>query len=171
MVMAARIGALLVIACAAKVARADGNQEKSRAEHSIVVGAGGATEIDLAGGGATPGAAGFVEWEAIEDWLELELGMSVLAADGGVEVPAELILKKPFELGATAELMVGAGPEVVRTFGHSARTCVGGAVALDFMVWPWGRRLGAWIEPEYDVVSRDGVSQGLGVTSGLMMGF
>src|SRR5579871_3626618 len=45
-------------------------------EHSIVVGGGGAVEVELPKGKAQTGTNVFVEYHAIENWLELELGVS-----------------------------------------------------------------------------------------------
>lgn len=36
--------------------------------------------------------------------------------------------------------------------------------------WPWGRHVGLWVEPEYDVIFRDGTSSGLGATGGVLFG-
>ena len=65
-------------------------------------------------------------------------------------------MKKPFQLARWAEFMVGLGPQVVHVTGAGKGTYFGGEVALDFMFWPWGRRVGLWIAPEYDVVFRSG---------------
>jgi len=51
-----------------------------------------------------------VEWDAIENWLEFEVGASILATSGGVEVPVDLLVKKPFRLARCAEFMIGVGP-------------------------------------------------------------
>lgn len=142
-------------------------------EHTIVVGAGGAAEVELRDGSLHPGANVMVEWDAVEDWLEIEVGASVLAADGGVEVPVDLLFKKPFRLSRWAEFMIGVGPEVVPVSNPATRaTYFGGEAALDFMFWPWGPRTGLWLEPEYDAVFHDGgVDHGLGVTGGLLLGW
>ena len=92
-----------------------------------------------------------IEWDAIEDWLELEVGASILSVDGGVEVPIDLLVKKPFKLARWAEFMFGVGPEVVQVTGTHRGTYFGGELALDFMFWPWGRHVGLWVEPEYDL--------------------
>jgi hypothetical protein len=112
-----------------------------------------------------------VEWDAIENWLELELGASVLTASGGVSVPVDLLVKKPFKLARWAELMIGIGPEVVQTTGIGKGTYFGGEAALDFMFWPWDPRAGLWVEPEYDLVFHDGASSGLGATGGVLFGW
>jgi hypothetical protein len=168
--------ALIVVwpaAAAASDARAGRAQEEreEREERTLIVGAGGAAEVELADGSAHAGANVFVEWEAIEGWLELELGASVLPAGDAAEVPVDLLFKKPFRLAPGIELMAGLGPEVVTVTGGAARgTYAGGEVALDFMFWPW-RRAGLWIEPAYDFVFRDGVAHSLGSTGGVMLGW
>jgi hypothetical protein len=140
-------------------------------EHTIIVGVGGATELELADRSLHPGANLMVEWDAVENWLEFEVGASVLAADGGVEVPIDLLFKKPFKLARWAEFMIGVGPEVVQVTGANKGTYFGGEVALDFMFWPWRRHVGVWVEPEYDLILHDGASSGIGATGGVLFGW
>ena len=140
-------------------------------EHTIILGIGGAAELELGDGSLHPGASLMVEWEAIESWLELELGASVLSANAGIEVPVDLLAKKPFRLSRWAEVMVGVGPEVVYASRPTKATYVGGAFAIDFMFWPWGKRVGLWVEPEYDLTFRNGASSGLGTTGGVLLGW
>jgi hypothetical protein len=140
-------------------------------EHTIILGVGGAGELELADGSLHPGANVMVEWDAIENWLELEVGASVLTTSHGVEVPVDLLVKKPFKLTRWAEFMVGVGPEVVQVTGGNRGTDFGGEVALDFMFWPWGRRVGLWVEPEYDVIFHNGATSGLGSTGGVLLGW
>jgi len=142
-------------------------------EHTIIVGVGGAAEWELADGALHPGANLMVEWDAIEDWLELEVGASILSVDGGAELPIDLLFKKPFRVARWAEFMVGIGPEVVPVWNaRTNATYFGGEVALDFMFWPWGQRVGLWIEPEFDLTFPDGrASSGIGSTGGLLFGW
>jgi hypothetical protein len=168
-IVTACLAVALVVALPA-AARADEGADEE-ASRTLIVGAGGAAEIELSGGALRGGANVFVEWEAIEEWLELELGASVVAAQGAAEVPVDLLLKKPFRLARGVELMAGLGPELVTvTAGPEKGTYAGGELALDFMVWPW-RRLGFWIEPTYDLVFRDGLEHSLGSTAGVMVGW
>jgi hypothetical protein len=148
-----------------------GERDEDRIEHLIVVGVGGAADLELGTGSLHPGGNLMLEWEAIENWLELEVGASVLSADGGLEIPVDLLVKKPFQLARWAEFMVGLGPQVVHVTGAGKGTYFGGEVALDFMFWPWGRRVGLWIAPEYDVVFRSGASSAIGSTGGLLVGW
>jgi hypothetical protein len=158
--------------CATASAHAEeGEGEGGASEHTIVVGVGGAAEVELRDGALHPGANLMVEWDAVEGWLELELEGSVLSEDGGVDVPIGLIAKKPFRLAPWAEVMVGVGPEVVVVSSPTTRgTFYGGQAALDFMLWPT-RRFGLWLEPSYDFILRDGVSHGVGSTGGLLVGW
>jgi hypothetical protein len=141
-------------------------------EHTIIVGVGGAAELELRRGALHPGGNVMIEWDAVENWLELEVGASALSADSGVEVPIDLLVKKPFRLARWAEFMVAIGPEVIAVSNPTTKsTYFGGEAALDFMFWPWGRRVGLWVEPEYDFIVRDGISHGLGSTGGVLLGW
>jgi len=132
---------------------------------------GGAGEVELRDHSLHPGTSVMVEWDAIEKWLELEVGASVLTADHGVEVPIDLLVKKPFRLAPWAEFMVGVGPELVQITGPDGGTFFGGELALDFMFWPWGRRVGLWVEPAYDLVFHGGASSGVGGMGGMLLGW
>ena len=151
---------------------AQAQDEQGAPEHTIILGVGGATELELANGSLHAGGNVMVEWDAIENWLEFEVGASLLAADRGVEAPVDLLVKKPFQLTRWAEVMIGIGPEVVLVSNPATKsTYFGGVAALDFMFWPWGRHVGLWVEPEYDLVFRDGLSHGLGSSAGLLLGW
>jgi hypothetical protein len=140
-------------------------------DHILIVGVGGDGEFELGDGSLHPGANLMVEWDALEDWLELEVGASVLSANHGVEVPIDLLVKKPFRLTHWAEFMIGVGPEVVQVTGSNKATRLGGEVALDFMFWPWARHLGLWAEPAYDVIFHGGAASGIGATGGVLFGW
>ena len=129
--------ALALVLSAEGLAHAD--EKDDNLDHTFIVGVGGAAELELGDGSLHAGANLMVEWDAIENWLELEIGASVLTATHGVEIPVVLLVKKPFELARWVEFMVGIGPEVVQLTGTNKGTYFGGEVALDFMFWPWGR--------------------------------
>ena len=140
-------------------------------ERSFVVGAGPAVETELPSGKTHAGTNVFVEYNAIQDWLELELGVSVLPQGGGAEVSTDFLFKKPFKLTDNLEVMPGIGPEMVRAF-HSpdSGTFAAGETVADFMYWP-SQHVGLWMEPSYDFVFRDGVAHGIGTTGGLIFGW
>jgi hypothetical protein len=160
--------AVLITSIARGASADEADEEKGR---TLIVGVGGAGELEPREGSFHPGASVFLEYEAIENWLELELGASLLAAEHGVEVPIDLLLKKPFRLSRGVEFMAGLGPEIVHVTGTDRDGTFGGIeFALDFMFWP-SQRVGLWVEPSYDVVFRGGVSHGIGSTGGVMVGW
>jgi hypothetical protein len=147
------------------------NQENEELERAIIIGLGGATEIELRGGSLHAGINALVEYEAIPNWLELELGVSILRAEGGTEVPIDLLFKKPFRLARRLELMIGVGPQIVRVSGTERNgTFAGGELVFDLMFWPT-RHFGLWLEPSYAFLLRGGVSHGLGATGGMLLGW
>jgi hypothetical protein len=142
-----------------------------RSEHTLIVGVGPAAEWEPGEGAVLPGGNLMLEWDAIEDWFEFEVGASLLASRSGLEVPVDLLIKKPFTLTSWAEVMVGGGPEVVRVVNRTAvHTYFGAELAVDFMFWPT-HRIGWWIEPTYDLTFSSPLSQGVGVTGGLLVGW
>jgi hypothetical protein len=128
--------------------------------------------IGAAGEWGLPGPTSFgpsvsVEFTAIKDSLEIEIGGASLFRRGIKEYEADLIFKKPFTLSNTVELMVGAGPSVsYTTAGEGAKW--GATFALDFMFWPWPeRKLGWFVEPTYTM--SQGNEKSLAVSVGLLV--
>ena len=167
-----RTSAVILAALVCAAAHADeGHAKQTDFEHRFIVGAGGAFELEITGASVHGGGSLFLEWEAIDKWLELELGIAGLAAEGGVEVPIDLLVKKPFRLSRRVELMVGLGPELVLY----RRTPKDGEffaleVAADFMFW-LSPRTGLWLEPSYEVTVRGGIEHSLASTGGVIFGW
>jgi hypothetical protein len=145
--------------------------EGGEPERHYVFGLGGIFSLDLGFREAVGGGNAFFEMEAIPRWLQIEAGVSVAAAKVGGELSYDLLLKMPFPLRRGVEFMVGAGPEVVQTFGSgTGRTYYGIEGVLDFMFWPH-QRFGIWIAPAYDLVFRERATLGAGTTAGAMVGW
>jgi len=142
----------------------------AEAERTVVLGFGGAAELDLPGASTHGGGNVMLEYEAIDGWLEFELGVSALSVHGGLEVPIDLLVKKPFRLSDGAELMIGLGPEVVHVTGPDHGTFGGIEFVADFMFWPT-HHFGWWLEPSYDLVFQNRFSNGFGCTGGLLFGW
>lgn len=153
--------------------RAWGQQRKVDAaredDHAVVLEAGVVVAHTLGERSSHLGATIAAEVTPIENWLELEFGVTVMPADGGTELSTDLLFKKPWRLSRRAEFMAGIGPEVVHASGTDRGTFLGGEAVLDFMYWP-RRNLGWYAEPSYDLVSRHGVTRGLGISVGLLIG-
>lgn len=95
-----------------------------------------AGERTIPGGTANFGATLAIETTPIEEWLELEPGITALVTSGHPELSSDLAFKKPFRLSLTAEFMVGLGPFVGRTVnGPAEGTSHGIELVLDFMFW------------------------------------
>jgi hypothetical protein len=166
----ARVLGLCTVIASSTLCGAAAADDADDREHVVVVGVGGASELEVTGGSVHVGANVMVEWEAVENWLELEVGVSALATASGVDVPVDVLFKKPFRLTPVVELMVGAGPEMIWV-GDERRAHFGAEVALDIMFWPWNRRVGLWVEPECDLIANGGVSPGIGATGGVLLGW
>jgi hypothetical protein len=120
-------------------------------DHTLVWEFGAAADWEPADGSVHPGGTVALELTPIEDRLELECGMTALAANGGVEMPVDVLFKKPWRLSPQFEFMIGAGPEIVQAFGPNHATFWGGEVVLDFMFWPRAN-IGWYVERRHRTV-------------------
>jgi len=140
-------------------------------EPGAVLELGAAGEQSLKGGGSNVGATIAVEVTPVENWLELEVGVTSLFNHGKTEWDTDLLFKKPWTLSDKVEFMIGVGPEWVHTTGRgSTDNSVSGEVVLDFMFWPSAKhRLGWYIEPSYSYDFGRGHEQSLGISAGLLI--
>jgi hypothetical protein len=76
-------------------------------EPAAVVELGEATNWSVTDGGSSFGPTVAVEVTPIENWLELELGVTPLFTRHSTEWDTDLLLKKPWTLSKKAEFMVG----------------------------------------------------------------
>jgi hypothetical protein len=145
-------------------------QEQAAEDHAIVVEAGLAGERDVRDGLSNFGATLAVEATPIEEWLELEFGVTVLATSGHTGLSSDLVFKKPFRLSPTAEFMIGLGPSIGRTVdGPEIGTSHGIEVVLDFMFWRSKDR-GWYIEPAWSRNSGSG-ERSVSLNGGLLFGW
>ena len=145
-------------------------------EPAAIVELGGAASWNLIGGGSSFGADVAAEVTPIENWLELEAGVTPLFARHSIEWDTDLLFKKPWTLSKKAEFMFGVGPEWVHAkWIHSGQhgvtmNSIAAEAVLDFMFWPSGKhRFGWYLEPGYDYNFGSGHEQSLGVTGGLLI--
>lgn len=136
-----------------------------------IVELGGAASRSLHDGAGSFGPDFAVEVTPIENWLELEAGVSPAFASDSTEWDTDLLFKKPWTLSRKAEFMAGIGPEWMHTSesGKSSNALAGEA-ALDFMFWPARRhKFGWYLEPSWDYSFAHGHDQSLGVSGGLLI--
>ncbi len=133
---------------------------------------GAATSWNFSGGAATFAPNLAAEITPIENWLELEAGVSPFYTRTSTEWDTDLLFKKPWTLSRKAEFMLGIGPEWVhlKQNGKSSDS-IAGEVAGDFMFWPNGKhRFGWFLEPAYDYNFARGHQQSIGMSGGLLIG-
>lgn len=137
-------------------------------DHAIVFEIGAESDWSKAEGAPTGGTFA-VEVTPIEHWLELEFGVSVIPHAGGVELPVDLLFKKPWRISRTVEFMAGVGPEVVHST-VDGRTFWGFSAVGDLMVWP-SRNVGWYIEPGIERTFKPGAHEtGFAIAAGLIIG-
>jgi hypothetical protein len=141
-------------------------------EPVAVVEVGGAASGSLTGGGSSFGPNFAVEVTPIENWLEIEAGVTPLFRSNSTEWDTDVLFKKPWTLSRTAEFMFGLGPEWIHRSENGIKTnSVGGEAALDLMFWPSGKhKFGWYLEPTYDYDFGHGHEQSIGVSAGLLIG-
>jgi hypothetical protein len=137
-----------------------------------IVELGAASSWNFCGGATTFAPNLAAEVTPIENWLELEAGVSPFYTRNAAEWDTDLLFKKPWTLSKTAEFMAGVGPEWVhlRQNGKVSNS-ISGEVAGDFMFWPTGKhRFGWYLEPAYDYSFAAGHQQSIGISAGLLIG-
>jgi hypothetical protein len=144
--------------------------EDETTEHGLVLEIGPAAEWPLHRDRSNYGGNIAAESEVIDNWLELEFGITGLDTSGHGEVSGDLLFKKPFRLSPTIELMVGAGPSVTQTLtGRDKGTSASAEFVLDFVFWP-SASVGWYVEPAWSITPGTG-QKSLGITGGLVIGF
>src|ERR1700747_3005934 len=105
-------------------------------EPSAVLELGAAADRSLTEGQSAFGPTVAVEVTPIEDWLELEGGVTPLFRRHSTEWSIDLLFKKPWTLSEKTEFMLGLGPEWIHTNGFGLKQdSVGIEAAPDFMFW------------------------------------
>jgi hypothetical protein len=138
----------------------------------VILEVGAAVSWNTTGGAATFAPNLAAETTPIENWLELEAGVSPFYTRNSTEWDTDLLFKKPWTLSPTAEFMFGVGPEWIHLKQRGRATnSLAGEVAGDFMFWPNGRhRFGWYLEPAYDYSFAAGHEKSIGMSAGLLIG-
>lgn len=133
---------------------------------------GAATSWNIKGGAASFAPNLAAETTPIENWLELEAGVSPFYTRKSTEWDTDLLFKKPWDLSRKSEFMLGIGPEWVHLSKEGKRSnSIAAELAGDFMFWPIGKhRFGWYLEPAYDYSFAGGHEQSIGISAGLLIG-
>jgi hypothetical protein len=162
---------LLLCSGSAFAQSADPNPDADK-EPAAIVELGAAAGIDLKDGGSSFGPDFAVEFTPVENWLEIEAGVTPLFTRHSTEWGTDFLFKKPWTLSEKAEFMAGIGPEWVhaKQYGVVTNSFAGEAV-LDFMYWPTGKhRFGLFVEPGYEYTFGRVHERSFGISWGLLIG-
>ena len=140
-------------------------------DHAAILEIGASTNWNVSGGAAALAPNFAVETTPIENWLELEAGVSPFYTRNSTEWDSDLLFKKPWTISPKAEFMLGIGPEWVHlTQNGKSTNSIAGEVAGDFMFWPARKhRFGWFLEPAYDYSFARGHQQSIGMSGGLLI--
>jgi hypothetical protein len=132
---------------------------------------GGAGSWSVKDGRASFGPTIAVEVTPIDNWLEVEVGVTPLFTRHSTEWGTDLLFKKPWTLSKKAEFMLGVGPEWIHARNRGVTTnSVSIEVAPDFMFWPSAKRKFGWyLEPSYEYNFGRGHEQAIGISGGLLI--
>lgn len=127
---------------------------------------------DISGGATTFAPNLATECTPIENWLELEAGVSPFYTWKSTEWDTDFLFKKPWDPSKKAEFMLGVGPQWAHLKRNGKTTdSFSGELAGDFMFWPTGRhRFGWYLEPAYDYSFAGDHQQSIGMSAGLLIG-
>lgn len=142
---------------------------EKEAKAIVELGAQPARSLSGAGWSLSPTVA--VEVKPIENWLELEFGVTPTFRHHATEWDFDLLLKKPWTLSRKTEFMLGAGPVWSRIRKNGITTnAISGEFALDLMYWPSpAHKFGWYLEPAYDYTFARGHDQSIGLSVGLLI--
>jgi hypothetical protein len=107
----------------------------------------------------------------IENWLELELGVSPTYGPHSRELDADLVFKKPWTLSSKVEFMFGVGITRTHASDYGVTTnSTGGEIALDFMFWPSPKHQFGWyLEPAYEYDFGQAHERSVDMSAGLLI--
>ena len=133
---------------------------------------GAAASWNFSGGAATFAPNVAAEVTPIENWLELEAGVSPFYTHNSTEWDTDLLIKKPWTLSRKSEFMLGVGPSWIHLKQNGkVSNSIAGEVAGDFMFWSTGKhRFGWFLEPAYERSFARGHQQSIGMSAGLLIG-
>ena len=141
-------------------------------EPPAVLELGGAAARSFAESQSSFGPTIAVEITPIENWLELETGVTPLFRRHSTEWSVDLLFKKPWTLSDKKEFMLGVGPEWIHTNAYRVKMdSVALEVVSDFMFWSSKKhRFGWYVEPSYEYKFGPGHEQSLAITGGVLIG-
>ena len=141
-------------------------------EGAAVLELGAAPSRSLTEAQSSVGPTVAVEVTPIENWLELEAGVTPLFRRHSTEWSIDLLFKKPWTISDKMEFMLGIGPEWIHTNAYGiTMNSIGGEVAPHIMFWSSRKhRFGWYLEPSYEYKFGPGHEHSLGLSGGILIG-
>ena len=116
-----------------KVSSANPQMASEDKDPIAIVELGAATSWTSSGGAATFAPNLAAEVTPIENWLELEAGVSPFYTSKSTEWDTDLLFKKPWTISRKAEFMLGVGPQWIHLRQNGKVTnSISGEMAEDF---------------------------------------
>ena len=105
-----------LLLCAGRVFAQSPDKDRDKdKDPAAILELGGAAGVSLLDGEPGFGPTVAVEITPIENWLEIEAGVTPLFGHHSTEWDADLLFKKPWTLSKKTEFMAGIGPEWIHT--------------------------------------------------------
>jgi len=141
-------------------------------EPSVVLELGAASSRSLTEHQSSFGPTVAIEITPIENWLELEAGVTPLFQRHSTEWSADFLFKKPWTFSTTKEFMLGVGPEWIHSNTSGIKSnSVAIEVVPDLMFWSSARhKFGWYLEPGYEYKYGRAREHSLGIAGGLLIG-
>jgi len=146
--------------------------QSAEKEPPAVLELGAAADRSLTAAQSSFGPTVAVEVTPIENWLELEAGVTPLFRRHSTEWSVDLLFKKPWTFSEKMEFMIGVGPEWIHTNAYGVKMdSVGAEVVPDLMFWQSRKhRFGWYLEPSYEYKFGSGHEHSLAVSGGILIG-
>jgi hypothetical protein len=160
-------GSLAASLLCATVAQA----EERHATSTAVIEIGSAADWQIPHGEVSSGPYVALEFEALRDRLEIEIGVSPQFGSHQTALSSELILKTPVFSTDKFEVLFGIGPQwEYRTSGSELRNSLSAQAQLELEYWPSPERKFGWfVEYEYGRAFGPDRTQSMGIQFGLLV--
>jgi hypothetical protein len=146
-------------------------QAEEREKAAAVIEIGSAAEWQIPRAEFSSGPYVALEFEAVRDRLEIEIGVSPQFGSHQTALASELILKTPIFSSEKIEVMFGVGPQwEYHVTGGELRNSISAEAQLEFEYWPSAdRKFGWFVEYQYDRAFTSDRTQSIGVQFGLLI--
>lgn len=141
--------------------------DEAHDQHSMILTLGPVLDRSLTDKKTTYGSSIGLEFTAIENQLEIEVGAQYLSSSSPQVLGAVVLFKKPFELSKGVELEIGLGPSISRKMNSLGSWQPGITFSPELMIWPT-KKIGWYISSEYTRGLGKEAEKSVGLSIGLL---